>query len=307
MMSLLIVGDLRVCSAGLFSGYSEVSGLPLIPTGATQTFTGWFTVDSSTGLVTAGSLPDQLIQIPWGEIMNTKKICAGLGALALIGGLAACGSAASSSSVAAPVPTTAAPVTSSAITDTEPADAQACTTLRQAYATFEADQSTTNADALTAASVPNASMTQTLYNAFQALNGDLNDVQLGATDASSQADEQAVASGCAAAGVTFPASFTGSASATAPAAVATTPTPSPTITTTCIVPNVIGAGGAGSSTTAASVAPIINGAGLRAVEVLTKSDPTGSVPQGQLWGETPSAGSHVTCGSVVTVYFQPQS
>ena len=113
--------------------------------------------------------------------------------------------------------------------------------------------------------------------------------------------------GGAAAGVTFPASFTGSVSATAPAAVATTPTPSPTITTTCIVPNVIGAGGAGSSTTAASVAPIINGAGLRAVEVFTKADPTGSVPQGQLWGETPSAGSHVTCGSVVTVYFQPQS
>ena len=241
--------------------------------------------------------------------MNTKKICAGLGALALIGGLAACGSAASSSSVAAPVATTAAPVTSSAITDTEPADAQACTTLRQAYTTFEADQTTTNADALTADSIPNASMTSTLFSAFQALNGDLDDVQLGTTDPSSQADEQAVASGCAAAGVTFPASFTGSASATAPAAVATTPTPSPTITTTttCIVPNVIGAGGAGSNTTAASVAPIINSAGLRAVEVLTKSDPKGGVPQGQLWGETPSAGSHVTCGSVVTVYFQPQS
>jgi hypothetical protein len=239
--------------------------------------------------------------------MNTRKICAGLGALALIGGLGACGSAASSSSVAAPVRTTAAAVSSSAITDTEPADAQACTTLRQAYTTFEADQSTTNADALTADSVPNASMTSTLFSAFQALNGDLDDVQLGTTDPSSQADEQAVASGCAAAGVTVPASFTGSAAATAPAAVAVTPTPSPTITTTCIVPNVIGAGGAGSSTTAASVAPIIDSAGLRAVEVLTKSDPTGSVPQGQLWGETPSAGSHVTCGSVVTVYFQPQS
>ena len=41
--------------------------LPLIPTGATQTFTGWFTVDSSTGLITAGSLPDQLIQNSWGK------------------------------------------------------------------------------------------------------------------------------------------------------------------------------------------------------------------------------------------------
>jgi hypothetical protein len=49
------------------SGYGEVTGLPLIPAGATQTFTGWFNVDSSTGLVAAGSLPDQLIQIPGGE------------------------------------------------------------------------------------------------------------------------------------------------------------------------------------------------------------------------------------------------
>jgi hypothetical protein len=277
----------------------------LIPTGATQTFTGWFTVDSSTGLVTAGSLPDQLIQIPGGEIMNTKKICAGLGALALIGGLAACGSAASSSSVAAPVPTTAAPVTSSAITDTEPADAQACTTLRQAYTTFEADQSITNADALTAASVPNASMTQTLFNAFQALNGDLSDVQLGATDASSQADEQAVASGCAAAGVTFPASFTGSAAATAPIAAASTPSPSPAITTSCLVPNVIGAGGVNTISASAAVQEI-DSAGLHAVVVLTKSDPAGGATRGTLWGENPAAGNRETCGSSVTLYFQPQ-
>jgi hypothetical protein len=71
-------------------GTAKLVVLPLIPTGATQTFTGWFTVGSSTSLITAGSLPDQLIQIPWGEIMN-KGIYTGIGAIVLIGGLAACG------------------------------------------------------------------------------------------------------------------------------------------------------------------------------------------------------------------------
>jgi hypothetical protein len=53
-------------------------------------------------------------------------------------------------------------------------------------------------------------MTQTLYKAFRALNGDVTDAQLsGNEDPTAQADEQAVATGCAAAGVTMPSGFTG--------------------------------------------------------------------------------------------------
>ena len=68
------MGTFASAAPGDSLGTAKLVVLPLIPTGATQTFTGWFTVDSSTGLITAGSLPDQLIQIPWGEIMNTTNL-----------------------------------------------------------------------------------------------------------------------------------------------------------------------------------------------------------------------------------------
>ena len=138
-------------------------------------------------------------------------------------GVAACGSstttttpastpaAGTPAAAAATQPASATPSSSSAIADTEPADATACQNLLQAYNAFTANENTTTSDALTAASIPNASMTQTLFNEFQALNGDLDDTTLtGSPDATAQADEQAVATGCAAAGVQFPASFTGS-------------------------------------------------------------------------------------------------
>ena len=73
-----------------------------------------------------------------------------------------------------------------------------------------ANQNTDTSAALSAAAIPNASMNQTIFNDFEAFNGDLDDAQLGSQDASAQADTQAVANDCAAAGVTFPASFTNS-------------------------------------------------------------------------------------------------
>ncbi len=97
----------------------------------------------------------------------------------------------------------------SGVTDTEPADAKACSNLRQAFMTLRADQSQTNAAALVAAATPNATMTQTLSNAFGTLGGDLGEALNGYKDPTSRAAEQAVATGCAAAGVNMPSGFTG--------------------------------------------------------------------------------------------------
>jgi hypothetical protein len=134
----------------------------------------------------------------------------------LIPVIVACGSSTTTttSPASTPAATTVAPAatpsSSSAITDTEPADATACNGLLQAYNEFTANKNTDTSNALTAASTPNASMTQTLFGAFQALNGDLQNVTLtGSPGATAQTDEQAVASDCVAAGVQFPASFTG--------------------------------------------------------------------------------------------------
>jgi hypothetical protein len=119
------------------------------------------------------------------------------------------GNSGNSSSTPASAPAVSSPSTP-AVTDTEPADAQACRTLRNAFVTFHADQNETNEDALLFATTPHAAMTQTLYNAFQTLNGDLDNAELsGSQDPTAQADEQAVATGCAAAGVTMPSDFTG--------------------------------------------------------------------------------------------------
>lgn len=149
------------------------------------------------------------------KIVFTVGIAIGL-ALAV----AACGGGSTPTSTAttttttpaasAPVAATTTPASSAPVTDTEPADAQACTAVKNAYATFQANQNTDNENAFASALIPNASMTQPLFNAFQALEGDVQDAQLGgSTDPSSGADEQAVASGCAAAGVTMPSGFTG--------------------------------------------------------------------------------------------------
>jgi hypothetical protein len=97
----------------------------------------------------------------------------------------------------------------SGVTDTEPADTTACSNLRQAFVTLRAHQSQTNAAALVAAATPNATMTQTLSNAFGTLGGDLGEALNGYRDPTSRAAEQAVASGCAAAGVKMPSGFTG--------------------------------------------------------------------------------------------------
>jgi hypothetical protein len=103
----------------------------------------------------------------------------------------------------------AAASSSSGVTDTEPADAQACMRLRQAFVTFHADQSQTNEDDFVTAALPNGAMTQTLSNAFGTLSGDLGEAANGYEDPTARAAEQAVATGCAAAGVTMPSGFTG--------------------------------------------------------------------------------------------------
>ena len=119
------------------------------------------------------------------------------------------GNSGNSSSTPASAPAASRPSTP-AVTDTEPADAKACRNLLQTFVTFHAAQSQTTEDAFAAATIPNAGMTQTLYNAFQALNGDVQNAQLsGSEDPTAQADERAVATGCAAADVTMPSDFTG--------------------------------------------------------------------------------------------------
>ena len=141
-------------------------------------------------------------------IRKSLPIAAGILMLGLT--VAACGGSSPASSPSTPATQPAAASSSSAVTDTEPADATACRNLQQAFVTFHADQNQSNEDALVLASTPNASMTQTLFNAFQALNGDLDNAQLsGSADSTAQADEQAVATGCTAAGVTMPSGFTG--------------------------------------------------------------------------------------------------
>src|SRR5260370_25280305 len=85
--------------------------------------------------------------------------------------------------------------------------------------------------------------------------------------------------------------------------VASAPVPS----TDCIVPDVIGAGLNGHIAAAAAenkVSSTCPPVGSHVVTVLTVSGPAGT-PQGELWKESPAAGSSEPPGSTVTLYFQP--
>ena len=75
----------------------------------------------------------------------------------------------------------------------------------------------------------------------------------------------------------------------------------------CTVPDEIGAGLNGHTSAAAAeqdVAHACPPVGYHVVTVLTVSGPAGTAP-GELWKESPSAGSSEPSGSTVTLYFQP--
>jgi hypothetical protein len=75
----------------------------------------------------------------------------------------------------------------------------------------------------------------------------------------------------------------------------------------CTVPDEIGAGLNGHTSAAAAeqdVAHACPPVGYHVVTVLTVSGPAGTAP-GELWKESPSAGSSAPPGSTVTLYFQP--
>jgi hypothetical protein len=75
----------------------------------------------------------------------------------------------------------------------------------------------------------------------------------------------------------------------------------------CTVPDEIGAGLSGHISAAAAeqyVAHACPPVGYHVVTVLTVSGPAGTAP-GELWKESPSAGSTEPPGSTVTLYFQP--
>jgi hypothetical protein len=93
------------------------------------------------------------------------------------------------------------------------------------------------------------------------------------------------------------------AGSAASSAVASASVPS----TDCIVPDVIGAGLNGHIAAAAAENKVSNTCppvGYHVVTVLTVSGPAGT-PQGELWKESPAAGSSEPPGSTVTLYFQP--
>jgi hypothetical protein len=85
--------------------------------------------------------------------------------------------------------------------------------------------------------------------------------------------------------------------------VASAPVPS----SDCVVPDVIGAGLNGQIAAAAAEIKVSSACppvGYHVVTVLTVSGPAGT-PQGELWRESPAAGSSEPPGSTVTLYFQP--
>jgi hypothetical protein len=92
--------------------------------------------------------------------------------------------------------------------------------------------------------------------------------------------------------------------ATSPAASLPAATASPA---GCTVPDEIGAGLNGHTSAAAAEQYVAHGCppvGYHVVTILTVSGPAGTAP-GELWKESPPAGSSEPPGSTVTLYFQP--
>jgi ABC-type oligopeptide transport system substrate-binding subunit len=153
------------------------------------------------------------------KLIITAAIAAGLAL-----GITACGTSSSSSAspsatvtvTRAPAPASSAPAASSAPTNaTGVTDTADCNTLSQDYSAFNANQNTTTL-APFQADLEDDSGGLTDSPALAAATGALdNDITYaednnGATPSTATADEQAVVSACAAAGVTLPASFVGS-------------------------------------------------------------------------------------------------
>ena len=133
--------------------------------------------------------------------------------------IAACGGSPSSSApqvTVSLVPAASQPQSSSApgiiqTMSSHDADVQACTNLRNAFTTFNADknQASLNAFEISLSAIPGAAMTPALLTSFQALDGDVqNMATLGSPGPDANADEDAVAAGCAGVGVQMPAGFT---------------------------------------------------------------------------------------------------
>jgi hypothetical protein len=92
------------------------------------------------------------------------------------------------------------------------ADVLACTNLQKAAAAFLANKNQDTLDALATAlaAPPGAGMSSSLDSAFTALSTDVQyEMTSGVAFGTSQADENAVADGCASAGVQMPSGFTG--------------------------------------------------------------------------------------------------
>jgi hypothetical protein len=143
--------------------------------------------------------------------MNRKLHIAGL-AMAIAIPLTACGGggtpATSANGAAAPT-ANGGPVTN--MTGNK-ADVQACTNLQKAATAFLANKNQDTLDAFAAALAarPGAAMSPSLDAAFSALSGDVqNEMLTDSSAATGQADQNAVAAGCASAGVRMPAGFTG--------------------------------------------------------------------------------------------------
>lgn len=138
--------------------------------------------------------------------MNKKLFVAGIAA-AIAVPLSACGGG-----VAAPSAATTSAANGSALsTSSNAADVQACTNLQKAAAAFLANknQDTLNTFAAALADRPGAAMSPSLESAFSALSDDVqNEILTDSSAVTGQTDENAVAAGCASAGVQMPAGFT---------------------------------------------------------------------------------------------------
>jgi len=138
--------------------------------------------------------------------MNGKLLIAGM-TVAIAIPLTACGGG----GIAPPSANGAATANGGRVSANQ-ADVQACTNLQKAAAAFLANKNQDTLDAFAAALAarPGGAMSPSLDAAFNALSDDIqNEVLTGDAAATGQTDQNAVADGCASAGVQMPAGFTG--------------------------------------------------------------------------------------------------
>lgn len=143
--------------------------------------------------------------------MNRKGLIAGL-AMTIAIPLTACsggGTPAASANGATVPAANGGPVST---TSGNQADVQACTNLQKAATAFLANKNQDTLDAFAAALAnrSGAAMSPSLDAAFSALSDDVqNEILTDSASPTAQVDENAVADGCASAGVQMPAGFTG--------------------------------------------------------------------------------------------------